>query len=261
MDIELIEKSTGNNMVKTYRSILLVISLVTLNCLLVILFDLLDLRTSILKTLLIVVFLFIYFFKYHQHSIYLSISNIGKQSLLLFIFVLIVFVLFNLPIDFSQLTFESNRFVKWLWSNSATAIYEELLLRGVCLALLIKGFSNFKHGIIVSIVLQAFIFGSIHMVNIAQHGVAFTLFQIIFATIVGCIFGALTVYYASLWPAVMIHFINNGLDSLNQYFGGQNHHYSFEMTLLIFAVLVLIAILCLLAVHKQIRKKIQVITN
>lgn len=78
------------------------------------------------------------------------------------------------------------------------AFVEELLFRGVILSAL----SPYGKG--VALVISALLFGLMHQ-NIGQ---------LLFATLSGLVLGALYLYSRSLWPCVLLHFLNNFLTVL-----------------------------------------------
>lgn len=238
------------------KPLFIVISMVLLNCVLILLFDFLSIRTSILKTALIFLILSVYLLKYRQQTLFLSIRNNEKRPLFFFIFIFITFIICNLGIDITSLTYNHNRLLKWLWTNAATAFYEELLLRGVCLIVLLKAFAKSKTGVLFSIFFQAFIFGVIHFVNLQQYGLLYTVTQVLFATLVGFILGVLVVYYMSLWPAILVHFGNNSFSSLHQYFGGSGDELPVSILLI---VCVLLTLLCSFIIHKQTPKELMIL--
>ena len=83
------------------------------------------------------------------------------------------------------------------------ALAEEMVFRGYFLGALRP------HGDGIALVLSAFVFGLFHG-NILQFPFAFLL---------GLVFGFVVVQTGSIWPAVLIHFGNNLMSVLLEYFG------------------------------------------
>ena len=83
------------------------------------------------------------------------------------------------------------------------ALVEEMVFRGYILGALRP------QGDGLAIVFSAVFFGLLHG----------NLLQIPFAFILGLIFGYLTVQTGSIWPAVLLHFLNNALSVALQYAG------------------------------------------
>ena len=84
-------------------------------------------------------------------------------------------------------------------------IYEELIFRGI----LLKVFEN-RYGALKAIVLTSVLFGLWHLKNIFWLDLQQLFKQIVFTTFV---FGPLTAWLTlkarTLWPAVILHYINN----------------------------------------------------
>lgn len=132
------------------------------------------------------------------------------------------------------------------------AFCEEFLHRGVLLSSYKK--LGFKNAILIS----SLLFGLLHM-NVEQF---------LFATMVGLILGSATLFSRSIIPAMIIHFMNNGI---NVYLGfaKSNNLYSYEIynklisivlsgnlitSILFVAVLIPLLVLALLALLKALLK-------
>lgn len=114
------------------------------------------------------------------------------------------------------------------------AILEELLFRGLILHTLRP------YGERLAVVLTAILFGFIH------GGIT----QSVFAFLVGLVLGWLTVTTRNIWPAIVLHFINNALSVLLQYAGlGLDDTHSAILNVLVMyglaAVGVMVLVLCI----------------
>lgn len=114
------------------------------------------------------------------------------------------------------------------------AILEELLFRGLILHTLRP------YGEWLAVVLTAILFGFIH------GGIT----QSVFAFLVGLVLGWLTVTTRNIWPAIVLHFINNALSVLLQYAGlGLDDTHSAILNVLVMyglaAVGVMVLVLCI----------------
>lgn len=90
------------------------------------------------------------------------------------------------------------KFIHFLDIAVGAAILEEFLCRGVVLQSLRRYGDNF------ALIVSAFIFGIMHG-NLAQAP---------YAIVVGLALGYLVLYTGSLWPSIIAHFINNGMNEI-----------------------------------------------
>ncbi len=97
---------------------------------------------------------------------------------------------------------------------------EEFLFRGVIYNTLSK-----KISIKWTIIIQAILFGVFH----------FNLIQGAYATLLGLVFGYVTYKTKSLWPAVIIHMVNNLVATLSPYFLSES--FAGTMVYILFAII------------------------
>lgn len=91
-------------------------------------------------------------------------------------------------------------------------IYEEILFRGLILGLLIKHFSNKK-----SILFSSILFGLWHLKNIFyldSQVIPQILYTMLF---IGPLFAYITLKTKTIWPAVILHYLNNILAGISGY--------------------------------------------
>ncbi|MFX0051162.1 MAG: lysostaphin resistance A-like protein [Candidatus Hodarchaeota archaeon] len=103
-----------------------------------------------------------------------------------------------------------------LFVNISPGIFEEILMRGLILTLLLKKYSERK-----SILISAAIFGSYHILNLLNYGSSVsseTLVwysgQVVWAFILGLFYGYTFIKAKSLLPCIMVHYLSNTLISL-----------------------------------------------
>jgi uncharacterized protein len=94
-----------------------------------------------------------------------------------------------------------------------SAFLEEIVFRGLVLAMIISRFVERRNGILTSVLLASFIFGTTHLINIltqsdllTAHGV---LKQVYIATCLGVMFSAMFLKSRNIFVLVVGHFIFN----------------------------------------------------
>jgi membrane protease YdiL (CAAX protease family) len=93
----------------------------------------------------------------------------------------------------------------------ATGYLEELVIRGIILLVLLRAWRHRPRGALAAVLVSGLIFGLAHYANLADPdprplGVTA---QVLTTTFVGIGFGALVVRTNTLWPAVVLHWLNN----------------------------------------------------
>ncbi|MFX0070504.1 MAG: lysostaphin resistance A-like protein, partial [Candidatus Hermodarchaeota archaeon] len=95
-----------------------------------------------------------------------------------------------------------NNAFDWIGAFS-NGIWEELLYRGIILHLFLKKYSKHK-----SVVLSSVLFGLSHSINLLfGANLIATLIQLVFTTILGMMWGYMTIYSKSLIPAIICHYL------------------------------------------------------
>lgn len=84
-------------------------------------------------------------------------------------------------------------------------IAEEFMCRGWIQNEFIEKFGNDKKHIILSIILSSFIFGIIHLTNLATQDVFTTIIQIIQSTAIGFMFGSIYYKTKNIWTVAFLH--------------------------------------------------------
>ncbi len=116
---------------------------------------------------------------------------------------------------FSAQLFDPARIRSWIGLGPITAIgsiFEEVVLRGVVLTILLQVYSEQK-----SIVVSAVAFGYVHIINILN-GMTYTNFifvagQIVWTTIIGLLYGYMFLRTGNLYANMFLHWTANGLSN------------------------------------------------
>lgn len=155
--------------------------------------------------------------------------------------------------NWSLLEFNLSNFAGWIYLNISTALFEEILMRGICFYVLYSAWKNKKNGLMKAALCQAAIFGLMHYGNLTKEPFSIVSLQVVFATLVGIGFAGILVYSRSLWPPIIIHFIVNLSGSLSSYF--QPNFIAPEMLIVNYVVvIVLFSLLCALPGYILLRK-------
>ena len=120
-------------------------------------------------------------------------------------------------VQWGQLEASPIRLTAWLFANTSTGLFEEVLLRGFCFYLLLTAWGHTRKGVYSAALAQALIFGIAHLGNLYHMPALDVIAQVIFATLIGFGFAGLVYMTKSLWPAVVVHSFINGASSINEY--------------------------------------------
>ena len=138
----------------------------------------------------------------------IDLAGLGKHKFknwFLLLFPLYI-VLLNLPepgnIDFLTIP-TINYFAVIVWALSV-GYSEEYMLRGFIQSLLLKFYSKSKINVVLCVVGAAVIFGLLHLVKFDK-GLYGELTQVLYATFIGTMFGALLLRTHKIWPLVLLH--------------------------------------------------------
>lgn len=93
----------------------------------------------------------------------------------------------------------------FLWVLSV-GFSEEFMLRGFIQSFFLKHYGTTKKGIYLSVIGAAMIFGLLHMLKFDK-GLYGEITQVLFATFIGTMFGAILLRTNKLWPLILIHAI------------------------------------------------------
>ncbi len=135
------------------------------------------------------------------------------------------FLLANLAgVDWSSIRVTPGPFLAWIGTNASIGFVEESLYRGLLLFILLKVWGRTRSGLMAACVVQALLFGSLHVLNLLGGAPLMpTVFNAVFATIVGMAFGAAYAYSGSLWTCIVLHAAIDMAGSLEEAFGAVDH--------------------------------------
>lgn len=120
-----------------------------------------------------------------------------------------------LGVDWSAVAFTPGATAGWLSYNISVGLFEEILLRGLCFCILLQAWKDRSNGILLAALVQAAIFGLLHLINLVHQPVLDTVAQTLYATLLGIGFAGLTIHCRSLWPAILVHTAINLAGSMN----------------------------------------------
>lgn len=100
----------------------------------------------------------------------------------------------------------------------STGLFEEVLLRGIVLFVLLNKWQYTKKGIQLSVIVSSILFAIPHIVNFIQNRMSFgeAITTIIFSTFIGVSFAACVLRIKSIWPNIILHAIFNFGGSIKQ---------------------------------------------
>ncbi len=111
--------------------------------------------------------------------------------------------------------FDMTRIRTWIgWSpiTAVGSIFEEIVLRGVVLTMLLQVYSERK-----AIAISALAFGYVHILNLLNglnyNNVLFVIGQIIWASIIGVLYGYMFLKTGNLYANMFLHWTANGLSN------------------------------------------------
>lgn len=81
---------------------------------------------------------------------------------------------------------------------------EEYMMRGFMQSFLLKHFGGYKRGIYFSVIGTGVLFGILHLLKFDK-GLYGEIAQVLYATFIGTMFGALLLRINRIWPLVMLH--------------------------------------------------------
>ena len=123
-------------------------------------------------------------------------------------------------VDWNTLNATPNKLAIWALDNIAVGLYEEILMRGLVLYILVRAWGKTRKGLLKAVLVQAVIFGFLHYLNLTS-GASFesVSVQVIYAIFFGIGFGGLTLLARSIWPGVIAHAAIDAMSSINEGLG------------------------------------------
>ncbi len=115
-------------------------------------------------------------------------------------------------INFTFQLFKDGRVGEMVFHDVFVAINEELLFRGIILSFLISVLGRTKNNLSTAIVIQALMFGVLHLLQgLTGMTIQVTLANVFTTFVFGLLLGILTSYTKTLWPAIFIHLVANAV--------------------------------------------------
>ena len=99
----------------------------------------------------------------------------------------------------------------------AAGVMEEVVFRGVILCTLLQAWGRERHGVGRSLLVSSLLFSAPHALNVlAGHDVLLVVAQLVWAVLLGAVFGALLLGGGSLWPIAALHGFANAFIHVNR---------------------------------------------
>lgn len=89
--------------------------------------------------------------------------------------------------------------------TTMAGVMEEILLRGLILYALVAVWGRTRWGITAAALVSAFLFGILHLFNLATGQLDLTLLQVTESFVSAILYGGLVLSGGSIWPAVVLH--------------------------------------------------------
>lgn len=121
-------------------------------------------------------------------------------------------------VHWAQLQFTLPSVFFWIFDNLSTGVFEEVVLRGLAFSLLYRAWRHSRHGLYKAALLQASIFGVLHLINLINGFQVDVIAQVIYATLLGLSFAGIVAWTGSIWPAAVAHGLINAAANLNRSF-------------------------------------------
>lgn len=123
------------------------------------------------------------------------------------------------------------------------ALIEELLLRGLLLNTLLKGFQCHKQGIIMAILVSNIFFGLGHIPGMLQYSIGLIIAKLAWTIGLGIYLACVYVLTDSLWTVITIHWVVDVSGSIFYYFSSSQNPYANALgALIIFWMLAVIGL-------------------
>ena len=87
---------------------------------------------------------------------------------------------------------------------------EETLFRGIVLYALVRVWGKSRGGLIASVIVQAALFGALHMLHVGAGSPSVTVLMVVMNSFLsGIWWGVIVLRWESLWPAIVLHGLSN----------------------------------------------------
>lgn len=141
-------------------------------------------------------------------------------------------------VDTRALEFSFGRLGIWALRNAKSGFFEEVWFRGVIFLILQRAWGTTGRGLHKSALVQALLFGALHLMSLTNRDLPHVLYQCGYATLIGYGFAGLVAYCRSLWPAIVLHASFNAAGGIDNFFAGSGYAFPEE------GLPTMIAVLC-----------------
>lgn len=132
---------------------------------------------------------------------------------------MMIIVVINLTtVDWNLLEFEPSNVVFWLAESLSIGIFEETMMRALVFYVLIQAWKDRPNGLFEAALVQALIFGGLHLIGLINGFKVDVFAQVIYATLLGIGFAGVVAYTRSIWSAVFAHSAIDAAGNLNTVF-------------------------------------------
>jgi membrane protease YdiL (CAAX protease family) len=145
-------------------------------------------------------------------------KNWGKHWFLVICPMLIIGLVNLSSVQWASLQFSLTGLLVLLSENIAVGLFEEVIMRGFAFYILYRAWAQQKYGLYQAAIVQAVIFGLLHLFNLGSAPRVDVIAQVIYATLLGIGFAGVVAYTRTLWTAVFAHTFINTIGSISNIF-------------------------------------------
>lgn len=109
-------------------------------------------------------------------------------------------------------------FISYLLYYISVGFFEEIVFRGAILCLLEDKWKDKKYGVLLSVIVSSFMFGSVHFINLLNKHARWQeiIGQVLYTTLLGIMFAAIMIRTKNIWLSVILHAAFDIAGSLNE---------------------------------------------
>jgi membrane protease YdiL (CAAX protease family) len=145
-------------------------------------------------------------------------KNWGKHWFLVICPMLMIGLVNLSSVEWARLQFSLTGLFVLLSENIIIGLFEEVIMRGFAFYLLYRAWAQQKYGLYKAAIIQAIVFGLLHLLNLDQGLQIDVIAQVIYATLLGIGFAGVVAYTRTLWTAVFAHTFINIMGSISNIF-------------------------------------------
>ena len=146
-------------------------------------------------------------------------------------------------VQWDALQFSFSSLFTLITENAVVGLFEESMMRGFAFYVLYRAWREQPYGIFKAALVQALIFGLLHLLNLNDGFTIDVLAQVIYATLLGIGFAGVVAYTRTIWTAVFAHAFINMIGSINyifnpNYIDSENTLSSYVVVIIVIFILV-----------------------